>query len=76
MVTASPTSTIEDMSRFGNDPAEFVRWKISVEIVILESGDRIWSEIDENVDTPTVPQTRIRKTSPRPMADYTAFYIS
>lgn len=49
------TSAIKDMPRFGGDSAEFVRWKKSLELVISEPGDGIWSEIDEIMDNPTVP---------------------
>lgn len=46
---------IKDASHFGGDPADFVRWKKSPEIVISGTGDGIRSEIDKIVDTRAVP---------------------
>lgn len=35
------------MACLGGDPAKFVRWRNSIEIVIFGSGDGVWSEMDK-----------------------------
>lgn len=55
MVATSLESAVEDMLRLGGDLAEFVRWKKFIQIIISGSGDGAWSEIDERMDSPTVP---------------------
>lgn len=42
------------MPHSGGDPAEFWRWKTSVEVVFSGSDGGIWSAIDESLDNLTI----------------------